>query len=89
MGRYDRETWTVEFTVTGTGPFPFDMLRFDECWPASITDAIAMERASQAGHAHRESINLRAFGFTRPTLARWDSFGWKVSHINGEPAVAV
>ena len=34
--------WT-EIVVEGTGEFPFDMLRYDACFPTTSEDAAAME----------------------------------------------
>lgn len=65
----------IEFTVTGRGMFPFDMLRYDLCWPASQGDASII--IGSATHPNRgRHINLK--GLKTPTAARWHSFGWKV-----------
>lgn len=68
------------FTVAGTGAFPFDMLRYDECWPAHPEDVrtMAMETRDVRARDSRRAVRLvtnRALG---PTIRRWESFGWKV-----------
>lgn len=67
-----------KFTVVGSGVFPFDMLRYDQCWPASENDSAAIERTSRRGsHMRDEKITL-ASNIDRTTGARWVSFGWRV-----------
>lgn len=65
-----------DFTVEGHGPFLFDMLRHDECWPVGPEDAGKIEAASRAGEGGRFSIRLR--GLQEPTVGRWESFTWRV-----------
>lgn len=59
------------FTVRGTGQFPFDMLRYDQCWPTDNTHALA-------GTEPRE---VRMLGVNQPTVDRWISFGWMVDKM--------
>lgn len=67
-----------KFTVEGSGPFPFDMLRYDQCWPATENDSAKIERTTRRGaHSRAETIRL-ASNIDRTTGARWVSFGWKV-----------
>jgi hypothetical protein len=60
----------IGFGVTGTGQFPFDMLRYDLCWPSSEFDSRLL------GASHQRTIILK--GLKLPTAARWESFGWRV-----------
>jgi hypothetical protein len=60
----------IEFTVQGTGEFPFDMLRYDKAWPATE------EMSSLLSQTHNRVIFLK--GLKTPTLGRWASFGWVV-----------
>lgn len=62
-----------EFTVRGAGEFPFDMLRYDECYPKTGDDV-----ASMLASRRREVtlITHRRFG---PTSNRWASFMWSVT----------
>ena len=69
-----------EFTVEGSGEFPFDMLRYDGCYPASnVPDNII--RLARLAYASEESFGTRQVtlvGTTAPTLERWRSFGGTV-----------
>lgn len=71
----------IRFTVEGSGEFPFDMLRYDRCFPASESDAGKMPRPHQ-GSSRRiiELIAVDHDGNNRfaPTIGRWESFRWKV-----------
>lgn len=58
------------FTVEGSGPFPWDMLRYDGAWPTTSED---VQKLHGTG---RRRIHLSSA--QGPTHARWASFGWKV-----------
>jgi hypothetical protein len=60
------------FTVEGSGEFPFDMLRFDACFPASMSDSEELERTDA------RSIELETLSPTSPTPERWRAFRWTV-----------
>lgn len=69
----------VQFQVRGGGQFPFDMLRYDSCYPASETDSAALE------HHRREKRRVTLLASIPnpqsvyfPDRARWGSFGWTV-----------
>lgn len=65
------------FTVEGVGEFPYDMLRYDSCWPATQRDVPVMTQpALSPGIYDKRSVQLR--GVQPPTEARWASFGWTV-----------
>ncbi len=61
-----------EFEVEGSGRFPFDMLRYDTCWPAREAED-SYELAND-----REFRKIRLRGLRPPTIARWHSFDWGV-----------
>ncbi len=63
--------YLYEYYVTGSGDFPIDMLRFDQCWPADG------EEAAKLGDLSRRSIRFQSH--REPTVARWSSFVWSVS----------
>lgn len=71
----------ITFTVQGRGVFPFDMLRYDHCWPDTSEDAVCM------GHyTEPRKVNLRCHysngaAVQSPTKARWASFGWQVETV--------
>lgn len=75
--------WTI--SVSGKGEFPWDMLRYDECYPASTDDALMMPAplVPSTGASEREFWTKRRTVVLRsnkaPTIARWDSFGWTVT----------
>jgi hypothetical protein len=76
------------FIVSGFGEFPFDMLRYDGAYPASEQDAGKLSNYCQAMRENRQTerfaIELRTCHDTAPTERRWESFLWKVTHIDGE-----
>lgn len=78
------------FTVEGRGEFPLDMLRYDECGFATDRDVVA------AGGSATAPVRLVTLSFRTdasrhtPTIARWESFGWRIlgTEKKSEPAVA-
>ena len=64
-----------EFTVEGGGHFPYDMLRYDCCWPYSQTDAA---RLDPSRHERRRVVMQSAREAGIPTVDRWDSFNWRI-----------
>ena len=71
----------TEFTVTGIGPFPMDMLRYDQAWPKTKEDGDTILTTYRPENCLAEfQITLLtdgAFG-AGPTTARWESHGWLV-----------
>ena len=70
--------YRVSFDVRGSGSFPFDMLRYDACFPANSEGASAM--GEDAGAPVR-TVTLHHYSDVRtwlPTYARWLSFTWQV-----------
>jgi len=66
-----------EFTVEGSHEFPWDMLRYDRCWPKSedqITSLAPFHRSS----SYNEKRQVKLRGLNEPTDGRWMSFGWRV-----------
>ena len=71
------------FTVEGTYPFPVDMLRYDQCWPSresedsvQLSEAMMLRKTSDPNRKRR--VRLTTNAINRPTVGRWESFGWKV-----------
>lgn len=65
------------FTVSGSGQFPFDMLRYDRCWPVQESE---MWKFSDDG---QRTLELRRYATNKndfPTFPRWSSFGWQLDH---------
>src|SRR5882757_4313205 len=48
------------FVVEGSGRFPYDMLRYDQCWPMTSIDSAAMDY--EPGETGRRRITLETFG---------------------------
>jgi hypothetical protein len=71
------------FTVEGSGAFPFDMLRYDACWPYSEgQDSCKLEH-----YAHERRRVVLATHFQHaPTHRRWESFNWKVVGLGEQRA---
>lgn len=72
------------FTVAGVGAFPLDMLRYDRCFPQTQVDVAAMSRVRGERVARHVCLESVSVGDPRPTLRRWESFGWKVTMVDGE-----
>jgi len=68
-----------EFEVVGTwDTFPYDMLRYDSCWPASEGHGVAPPHYRDDRGKEIRRIQLR--GLRPPTHGRWESFGWAVKN---------
>lgn len=65
-----------EFIVEGGGTFPYDMLRYDRCYPAEENQSCLLQTVS-----HDRQVRLARETYNKndmPTIARWASFGWRV-----------
>ena len=74
-------TYKYMFSVTGSGQFPVDMLRYDRCSPLTETDSAKIIASMEHGPDRRE-IAVTHFGTSAgwaPTYDRWRSFGWTVN----------
>lgn len=60
------------------GDFPIDMLRYDSAYPDSELDAGEILATFEARSRRRADRGIRLVGLRRPTVARWESFGWSV-----------
>jgi hypothetical protein len=60
------------YWVTGRGQFPFDMLRYDQAWPAD-SDAASKLSAEESIYDRR---SVKLYSYRPPTVDRWNSFGW-------------
>ena len=75
------------YTVTGTGTFPVDMLRYECSYPQRESDsaAIEMDGYTAAGEGPRDVRLVREFDTAadanrwRATHGRWESFTWNVT----------
>lgn len=67
------------FTVEGTGEFPYDMLRYDQCWPHYSEDASALGSPYTAEERRsRRRVVLECAHDSGPCEERWASFTWRV-----------
>jgi hypothetical protein len=71
---------SITFRVAGEREFPWDMLRYDECWPANETESYKLNPDDRIMYRAVRVVELRSM--RRPTVARWESFGWKVLRDN-------
>lgn len=77
--------YTIEFDVTGSWPFPVDMLRYDRCTPSTEGDSHVIMQTIRHDSADivdgTPRVRVLAQGKPRnwtPTHGRWESFGWRV-----------
>lgn len=74
MAKRKKGDWYY-FVVEGAGAFPFDMLRYDSCWPVREGyDSGKLERECR----ERRRVLLATSYEGSPTPRRWESFMWKV-----------
>lgn len=73
--------YRFEFTVCGRGEFPFDMLRYDACFPMTDGDA-SMLSVYPRGTIYKSTREVRLVSTVKePTVGRWNSFGWGVGSV--------
>lgn len=75
----------TRFVVKGRGTFPADMLRHDRCWPVDGDVHCVTNPALRRG----EDVEVTMCAFNRRVItpARWRSFGWVVTEIDGESVI--
>ena len=72
-----------EAVIEVSGPFPIDMLRYDQCYPDHGTDSRSIEDSRIPGRDNKpyritvEAISEKKRG-EHWTVARWESFGARV-----------
>lgn len=65
------------FRVRGGGQFPFDMLRYDQCFPSAETESPLLGLRN----GEYRQVELQRYTETAkdyPTVGRWLSFGWQI-----------
>jgi hypothetical protein len=88
--------YVTYFEVTGTGNFPFDMLRYDTCFPARQEDTARFleperDKGAMKKFKSQRSIRLCALSHNpkwSPTFQRWASFGWGVTRVEATKKAA-
>lgn len=68
-----------ELSVSGSGSFPTDMLRYDQCWPLEQQDVVNMDRRSETRQVTVAQITDTKHD--KFTVERWRSFGWQMDMI--------
>lgn len=73
--------YIFNFVVSGAGEFPFDMLRFDMCWPVTGHDVamVTLTRETAGEFPGKRSVKMACVQRGGPTVDRWASFGWIVT----------
>lgn len=72
-----KPTHRYRYFVSGKGKFPFDMLRYDACWPAGGEDAALMSDPTTL-EEHKKVRSILMYSYREPTIDRWSSFNWSV-----------
>lgn len=67
-----------KFRVEGSGQFPYDMLRYDGCFPAHESESPLLGREQTGEFRQVELHRYIELARTLPTFGRWNSFGWRV-----------
>jgi hypothetical protein len=74
--------------IQGKGSFPFDMLRYDSCYPNSERDSVLLEQSVRNpfvdGKMDRWSICVKSASENEWTIGRWESFGVKCTPVPRE-----
>jgi len=68
-------------TVTGSNPFPVDMLRYDAAFPRTEEDSHKIAVDMYSGGMEPRTVQVLTDQFWKhwtPAVDRWRSFGWRV-----------
>jgi hypothetical protein len=84
LERRQRLDSPTRFVVKGRGVFPADMLRHDHCWPVDGDINRVTDPTVKLGDRKDVTVTLCAQARRCITPARWASFGWVVTEIDGE-----
>lgn len=81
----------LEYTVSGRGRFPLDMLRYDASYPSRSESVAAIEHSLAEPHGSDVVYAIQLHRWTDQnkrdavrlgiTEGRWNSFGWYVSNV--------
>lgn len=66
------------FAVQGSGQFPFDMLRYDCCWPVREGHDTGRMAPLPGERLGRRVLLMATRSERGPTEGRWASFNWQV-----------
>ena len=76
--------WKQVIVVEGSGQFPFDMLRYDDCIPRHESEMHKLDfKMWDPTSREKRRIELTRFSANGepPTEERWRSFGWRVVEV--------
>ena len=74
----DRPREFYLYEVQGSGVLPLDMLRYDSAWPADQQSVSRMSGGFLMDRQAQPRRTIRLGSYRRPTVDRWNSFGWTV-----------
>ena len=80
---------TIGFTVQGKGKFPYDMLRYDTCYPINPSSTYNIEADARESRTVRLAVCGSRPNSFYPTVERWRSFGWDVTEVITEVETTV
>jgi hypothetical protein len=66
------------FRVEGSGRFPYDMLRYDCCFPRHESESPLLNPDDGGKFRQVELMRFVEFARQVPTSGRWESFCWRV-----------
>ena len=72
------KVYLFRLTVKGSGEFPFDMLRYDGCFPEAERESGKLYYHASFEHPREIELHMVSFNDKGPTKGRWQSFGWNV-----------
>lgn len=76
--RMPKKVYDFEYQVSGAGPFPIDMLRYDRASPMTQADAAALARTFAGPGSHALMLfRTHVILSWEPDYNRWKSFGWE------------
>ncbi len=84
MSKRKLEQLTIRVEGGRSAQFPIDMLRYDRGSPYHESDSYAIMREGTKDDPPRRSVELVVTACGAPTAARWESFGWRVTHVRDE-----
>lgn len=66
-------------TFSGYADFPFDMLRYDCCWPSDPAAIVTLRKIESDKYNNiipYQPYTIRVSSYTDFSCDRWSSFGW-------------
>lgn len=73
----------TEVVVRGSGTFPTDCLRYDNCCPSSSEDSSKIDNHDGAFVQREVKLDRFSFDGSKAEADRWRSFGWAVISDSG------